>query len=679
MNPCTCHFVFLTGPRAGEAVEFSSGRITIGRAGSADLRFDPEADLTVASLHAEILFDSGEFRLYDLGSRTGTFVNGQPASEGLILRSEDFLQFGAGGPEVVFRIGPRPEEILLPPPAQLVAELEFSSGSEAGKIYRITSESPTRIGRRADMEISLHPTEFLQVSGHHCTIVFEEGSFVVIDTSRNGTFVNGRIVQGKAYLEDGAELQLASGGPKAKFRILGWQRDYPNVPKKESSAVPSEPSPAERAESEEKHQLEPSTIPSNKGIQELNYQSQLEREQLSVLTTEKRETQQSEDKTQKKGSTWFRWKKLVVITGVLAAVLLATAVLFLEGQRRGSVADSETQNYLEQIQKGSELINSKGGYRVVIPRGWSKLASDSLISIESPDKRIAVDYVRDPRLSEESVVELLRAKGAVPSKVAESAPGGTPLVTYIGKGPSRIWLACLIEPKSDSPRLALMEFTTDVFKFISKDVLLELSLRQFQKLPGVTPVAPVVASTSDTPTSPTLAPVAMTPKAYPTSMPRGPSPLASADTQSKLSSVSAPEETLTSCSAVGLEVKLPHGWTARCDEENGIFYVYPSPGLEIRVTRDKSKLDAGAVFAEMEKDGWSALEKDSHGKTIEGHPGRIYGAYMQQASLYAFLGLVDQVDSSTLVIYGQQPKSFSEGDKELIQQVLMRLIASEQK
>jgi pSer/pThr/pTyr-binding forkhead associated (FHA) protein len=683
MNSCTCHFIFLTGPRAGEVVEFSAGRITVGRAASADLRFDPETDLMVASLHAEILCDSGEFKLYDLGSRTGTFVNGQPAEEGQVLKSEDYIQFGTGGPEVIFRVGVQNDNAPSPPPPKLVAELEFRTGSEAGKIFKVTSDRPVRIGRRSDMEISLHPTEYLQVSGHHCSVVYEDGRFIVIDTSRNGTFVNERTVQGRAYLDDGSILQLAPGGPIAEFRIVGWHRDYPNLPK---------PEPGEDETVQEKKTVktvEPlsgsrSSIDSNHSSQDVLFQ--ISKEENCSRNSEKslprvescRES--SESNAGGKKRSWRRRRRalLVALASVVSAfILVATFLLVHLGSQRAVVSAPEQQDYLQQIQKGNELINAVGAYRIVVPRGWTKLESDSLVSIESPDKIIAVDYVRDPRLSESAVIDLLRAKGTIPNKLARSVVEGIPAVIYFGKGGSRVWIAFHLEPESNSPRLALTEVASDFFKHIPNAVFAELAVRQFQKLPGINAVPTAKGPTEqEVTTAPAIAQpaISQTPtRETPTGVPPQSSTARPDATRSSFPEAREPPETRTSCTKAGISFRLPMGWKAHCDEENAILFLYPKSGMEVRVTRDKATLDAAAVFAEMEKDGWHPLVKDSGGKLLIGTQRLAYSAFMQQDSRYAFLGLIDQPDSSTLVIYAQKTEEFSEEEKQLIEEVQRRL------
>jgi pSer/pThr/pTyr-binding forkhead associated (FHA) protein len=99
-------FRHLTGARAPHVdniVLESQTEILLGRAPSADIRFDPLEDRRVGRLHARISWtddDPISFMLTDLGSRNGTFVNGRLLTATIDLHSGDVIQLGALGPEV---------------------------------------------------------------------------------------------------------------------------------------------------------------------------------------------------------------------------------------------------------------------------------------------------------------------------------------------------------------------------------------------------------------------------------------------------------------------------------------------------------------------------------------------------------------------------------------------------
>src|SRR5215813_8948027 len=66
---------------------------TIGRRETNDLRLGGSE---VSREHAEIVSDSGRFKLRDRASRYGTFVNGEPVTE-CELRTGDRVRLGRGG------------------------------------------------------------------------------------------------------------------------------------------------------------------------------------------------------------------------------------------------------------------------------------------------------------------------------------------------------------------------------------------------------------------------------------------------------------------------------------------------------------------------------------------------------------------------------------------------------
>jgi type VI secretion system protein ImpL len=123
----------LEGSKAGQTEVFDRERIRIGRRGDNDLRFDPRTDQEVSGHHAEILLEGGAAFIGDLGSRNGTFVNGQRIDQRSPLTEGDIIQFAPHGPKLAFstrdvsagaetaaidrQAGPAPEVAPKPVPA----------------------------------------------------------------------------------------------------------------------------------------------------------------------------------------------------------------------------------------------------------------------------------------------------------------------------------------------------------------------------------------------------------------------------------------------------------------------------------------------------------------------------------------------------------------------------------
>jgi S1-C subfamily serine protease len=105
---------FRNRSRKDQTVEFPTplaGAIRFGREADCEVAFDPDREDVVSRQHARLEADAGNaaaFKLTDLDSRNGTFVNRQRITGTVTLRPGDIIQFGAGGPELEFDLSPRP-------------------------------------------------------------------------------------------------------------------------------------------------------------------------------------------------------------------------------------------------------------------------------------------------------------------------------------------------------------------------------------------------------------------------------------------------------------------------------------------------------------------------------------------------------------------------------------------
>jgi len=98
----------MNGGRKNLSSKFDSDIITIGREHepgkkSNDLDFHHSADIKVSRTHAEIIKAESGFTLKEKNGKGNTFVNGIAVKEKL-LRDNDIIMFGKGGPEVRVRI-----------------------------------------------------------------------------------------------------------------------------------------------------------------------------------------------------------------------------------------------------------------------------------------------------------------------------------------------------------------------------------------------------------------------------------------------------------------------------------------------------------------------------------------------------------------------------------------------
>ncbi|MBV8819252.1 MAG: FHA domain-containing protein, partial [Acidobacteriaceae bacterium] len=105
---------FRNGSHAGASREFKANTITIGRDSSCEMAFDSDKDDLVSRQHAKItaeLESASPFTISDLGSRNGTYVNGQRINGKMAISPGDMIQLGPGGPEFEFDLDPRPAAI----------------------------------------------------------------------------------------------------------------------------------------------------------------------------------------------------------------------------------------------------------------------------------------------------------------------------------------------------------------------------------------------------------------------------------------------------------------------------------------------------------------------------------------------------------------------------------------
>lgn len=86
----TPRFVILNGLRAGQTVELTDYRVTVGREAGCALHLD---EVSISHRHAEIFIVAGKVLLHDHGSTNGTRVNGMQITEAE-LQPGDVVQFG---------------------------------------------------------------------------------------------------------------------------------------------------------------------------------------------------------------------------------------------------------------------------------------------------------------------------------------------------------------------------------------------------------------------------------------------------------------------------------------------------------------------------------------------------------------------------------------------------------
>ena len=77
---------------SGGRIPLEADEVIIGRHGAADVRFP---DMSVSRYHAVLCVSNGVWRVIDLDSKSGTYVNGKKVYERTLLNSGDEIRFGS--------------------------------------------------------------------------------------------------------------------------------------------------------------------------------------------------------------------------------------------------------------------------------------------------------------------------------------------------------------------------------------------------------------------------------------------------------------------------------------------------------------------------------------------------------------------------------------------------------
>lgn len=181
--------------------------LTVGSAAGNELRLESRS---VSRQHAQIVKSGERFFVEDLGSRNGTFLNGQQVKR-FPLRHLDVLSIG---PEVDL-IFLETSSVLPPPvarPAPPRATIVWSVGPFAGRVEEVPPDRGLVLGRGANTELAG------AISRQHAVVTIRGDHVTVEDlASANGTWVNGQRISAVTRLADRDEVSLAN---LIKFRVI---------------------------------------------------------------------------------------------------------------------------------------------------------------------------------------------------------------------------------------------------------------------------------------------------------------------------------------------------------------------------------------------------------------------------------------------------------------------------
>ena len=116
-------------------------------------------------------------------------------------------------------------------------EFKILSGARAGQTQRFEQQAVISVGRHQQCDLRFDPKGDLDVSGRHAELRGVEGKYTLYDHgSTNGTYVNGKKVDGTCDLSDGDTITFGAKGPQVEFRVWGEGKHAPRISKRSTEA-----------------------------------------------------------------------------------------------------------------------------------------------------------------------------------------------------------------------------------------------------------------------------------------------------------------------------------------------------------------------------------------------------------------------------------------------------------
>jgi pSer/pThr/pTyr-binding forkhead associated (FHA) protein len=202
------------GPQPGQTFAIREGANSIGRDQSNDICLPEQS---VSRSHARIVVQPDGVWVEDLGSRNGTFVNGQRITAPTRLQPGDTLQIGTtvtltASLQAAPAQAPRPDATLVPgatAPGPAVAPLGLvvQHGPQPGQVFPLAS-GPQTIGRAPGNQITIPEST---ISKQHAQVTVQSTGVWIQDLgSANGTFVNGQRITAPTRLTPSDVVQVGT-------------------------------------------------------------------------------------------------------------------------------------------------------------------------------------------------------------------------------------------------------------------------------------------------------------------------------------------------------------------------------------------------------------------------------------------------------------------------------------
>ena len=188
------------GPSAGFEQELV-GPIELGRGADSGLalRDDP----LVSSRHARLTPVDEGVLVEDVGSRNGTYVNGEVATTAVLARPGDVVSVG----DTKIEIGLSPQAPLVSIGAESAWVAEVVEGPDADPGRSFDLDGPSDVGRDPTADIALVADE--RVSWRHARLAPSDGGIQIEDLgSSNGTYVDGERIAAPVVVPPGTRFQV---------------------------------------------------------------------------------------------------------------------------------------------------------------------------------------------------------------------------------------------------------------------------------------------------------------------------------------------------------------------------------------------------------------------------------------------------------------------------------------
>lgn len=215
---------------------------------------------TISRKHAQIQQREGQYFIRDLGSRNGTFLNGNRLGEDeLPLQEGDEIAIGRSGTMLRFLLEPiisfpdtvdlskvKLERATMLEPVSIYPQARlYISDSDGGEREVPLTSAFASIGKTPDNLVVIADEA---ISRKHSQIEQRDGQYLIRDLgSRNGTFLNGtRLGEDESPLHEGDEITI--GLTKIRFHLdaVSSQQEIAELPKVETAValpVADEPAP----------------------------------------------------------------------------------------------------------------------------------------------------------------------------------------------------------------------------------------------------------------------------------------------------------------------------------------------------------------------------------------------------------------------------------------------------